>query len=202
MSTIFIALILILSNSVYSQTESSNSLSEIPKNNNQKKFKFINDNELININNNKLINFEVIDIEVVEITDSIYSETNYDKVNLENIEFKKGAKFTFTYRTSTDTKPTKELIAFLDKLAAWMKNNPNGNIRITGHSDQNGTGKEIHERSVQRAKNVKDYLITKSKSNTKNILISGEGARVPIADIYSEMGKAQNRRVVIDIISE
>jgi len=117
-------------------------------------------------------------------------------------EFKKGAKFTFTYRASLDTKLTKDMREFLDKLSEWMKNNLNGTIRVTGHSDQNGTGKEIQERSVQRAKKVKDYLITKSESNAKNILFTGEGARQPIADIYSEMGKAQNRRVEIDIISE
>lgn len=152
----------------------------------------------LNVFSQEVKTLELINVENVKIKKEIKREESDTKTP----EFKKGSKFTFVYRTSADTKPTKELRAFLDKLADWMKINPKASIRVTGHSDQNGTGKDIQDRAEQRAKKVNEYLITKSESNAKNILFTGEGARQPIADIYSEMEKAQNRRVEIDIISE
>ncbi len=120
--------------------------------------------------------------------------------NKENPSFKKGAKFTFTYLNSEDTKPTKELIEFLDKLNEWMRNNPQSEIRVTGHADQSGSHEEMQDRSMKRAKEVQTYIVGKAGINKRRILVTGEGARNPIADVYSEMGKAQNRRVEIVII--
>lgn len=141
---------------------------------------------------------ELNNVENVKVEKEIKKEESDEKT----LEFKKGSNFTFTYLTSSDTKPTKDMREFLDKLSEWMKNNPNGTIRVVGHSDQVGTGKEITDRSMKRAEKVKNYIIHKSGVNSARFLISGQGARVPVADIYSEMGKAQNRRVEIDIVAE
>jgi len=89
---------------------------------------------------------------------------------------------------------------FLDDLADWMKNNPNAEIRVVGHSDQVGTGREIQERSVKRAKEVQTYIVGKTGINPRRILTTGEGARKSVADIYTEEGKAQNRRVEIIVV--
>jgi outer membrane protein OmpA-like peptidoglycan-associated protein len=115
-------------------------------------------------------------------------------------EFKKGFNKTFTFKTSTDTRPTREMRKFLDDLADWMKNNPNAEIRVVGHSDQVGTGREIQERSVKRAKEVQTYIVGKTGINPRRILTTGEGARKSVADIYTEEGKAQNRRVEIIVV--
>lgn len=116
------------------------------------------------------------------------------------IEFKKGFNKTFTYQSSTGTRPDRKLRDFLDELAEWMKNNTNAEIRVVGHSDQVGTPKEIQERSEARAKEVQRYIVGKTGIPSRRILTTGEGARRPVADIYSEAGKAKNRRVEIIVV--
>lgn len=120
----------------------------------------------------------------------------------ENFEFKKGMKFVFNYMKSESVRPSKDLREFLDKLGKWMVIYPNGVLRVTGHSDQVGSDKEIQERSENRAKEIQKYLVAKFGLSLKRIITSGEGARKPIADVFSEAGKAQNRRVEIEVVGE
>lgn len=135
-------------------------------------------------------------------TELIIEEIKSDSVKTDaNSNFKKGAKYTFTYASSESTNPSKELREFLDRLSKWMSENPNSEIRVEGHSDNVGAGKEIQERSIKRASKVRAYLVAKGISG-KRILTSGSGARVPIADMFSDEGRAKNRRVEISIVKE
>lgn len=118
----------------------------------------------------------------------------------QKLEFKRGDKRTFTFRTSSDVKTTKEMREFLDDIAQWMKDNPKAEIRVIGHSDQVGTPQEIQTRSEQRAKEVQTYIVAKTGISGRRILITGMGARSAVADIYSEAGKAKNRRVEIEVV--
>lgn len=115
-------------------------------------------------------------------------------------EFKKGFNKTYTYTSSESTNPTRDLRTFLDDLATWMKDNPSAEIRVVGHSDNVGTGQEIQQRSVDRARKVQQYLAAKG-INSRRILTNGQGARDPVADIYSSAGRAKNRRVEIVVVS-
>lgn len=118
----------------------------------------------------------------------------------EKPEFKRGFKKSFTFRSSPDTKLTKEMRIFLDDIAQWMKDNPKAEIRVVGHSDQAGSGKEIQERSFERAREVQKYIVGKTGISDRRVLITGVGARDPVGDIYSEAGKAKNRRVEIEVV--
>ena len=120
----------------------------------------------------------------------------------DSINLQKRMKFVFYYKTSESTRPSKEVREFLDKLGNWMVLNPNAEIRVKGHSDQEGTLEEIQERSIKRAKEIQTYLVSKYSLSPRRIIISGEGARNPIADVYSEEGKAQIRRVEIEVVGE
>lgn len=120
----------------------------------------------------------------------------------DSIGIQKGMKFVFYYETSESTRPSKEVREFLDKLGAWMQTNPKSELKITGHSDQAGTLEEIQERSEKRAKEIQNYLVVKTGISTRRLLISGEGARSPIAEVHTEEGKTKNRRVEIEVIGE
>jgi len=107
----------------------------------------------------------------------------------------------FSFPTSTSTELTKELRDFLDALADFLKENPNVEARIVGHSDNMGTSQQNQERSTVRAKKVADYLISKNVARTK-VPNSGLADRRPLGDIRTEAGRRSNRRVEITIVGK
>ncbi|OYU95654.1 MAG: hypothetical protein CFE21_10975 [Bacteroidetes bacterium B1(2017)] len=92
----------------------------------------------------------------------------------------------------------KESIDKLDAFVLAMKQFPTRKILVNGYADNIG-GKEINQKiSLQRAKSVADYLISKG-INPKNIIPRGFGSENPIGDNKTEAGRKQNRRVQIEI---
>jgi outer membrane protein OmpA-like peptidoglycan-associated protein len=90
----------------------------------------------------------------------------------------------------------------LDKLSVYLRQNENLKIRINGHTDigrANGSDKFLQDLSDNRAKAVAEYLISKGAKRA-NISWQGFANRKPIADNNTEAGKAQNRRVEVEII--
>jgi type IX secretion system PorP/SprF family membrane protein len=88
--------------------------------------------------------------------------------------------------------------AELDKVADFLKNNPGMSIRILGHTDFKASDEYNDWLSTNRAKRVNDYLITKGIPAGR-MVFQGMGKRAPIADNETEEGRAQNRRVEIEI---
>lgn len=82
----------------------------------------------------------------------------------------------------------------LDKLAEVLKNNPDTNINIYGHTDSKGTDAYNQALSERRAAAVKNYLISSGVSASRMITM-GMGEKEPIATNDTEVGRAQNRRV-------
>ena len=89
-----------------------------------------------------------------------------------------------------------KLIAYLDKVVVFMKENPTTIIRIMGHSDNSGTLQETEENARTRAKNVRNYLV-KNGIPLSRVFAGSNGARIPIAPPDTEEGRRQNRRVEI-----
>ena len=90
----------------------------------------------------------------------------------------------------------------LDKLSEFLKQNENLKIRINGHTDigkANGSDDFLQKLSENRAKAVAEYLISKG-AKKNNISWKGFANRKPIADNSTEEGKAQNRRVEVEIM--
>lgn len=84
----------------------------------------------------------------------------------------------------------------LDQFASGLRNNPNAEVRIIGHTDNTGTDAINNPLSIQRAAATRDYLIARGvRSSAFNI--DGMGSRQPVADNNSAAGRAQNRRVEI-----
>jgi len=84
----------------------------------------------------------------------------------------------------------------LDQFAGGLRNNPAAEVRIIGHTDSTGTDAINNPLSVERAASTRDYLVSRGVSPTA-FKIEGMGARQPVADNGTDVGRAQNRRVEI-----
>ncbi len=84
----------------------------------------------------------------------------------------------------------------LDQFAGGLRNNPNAEVRIIGHTDGTGTDAINNPLSVERAASTRDYLIARGV-NPAAFRIEGRGSREPVADNGTDTGRAQNRRVEI-----
>lgn len=71
-------------------------------------------------------------------------------------------------------------------------------ISIVGHTDSTGSAAYNQKLSEKRAKTVLDYLVSKGV-NPALLNASGAGESSPVADNKTREGRAQNRRVTIDI---
>lgn len=98
--------------------------------------------------------------------------------------------------SKADIKPAgrKELDTFLAKL----KGKNVQSLSITGHTDDRGADAYNQKLSEQRADAVKSYL-TNSGMDAGKISTRGEGKAKPIADNRTAEGRAQNRRVDIEV---
>src|SRR5205085_5283738 len=82
----------------------------------------------------------------------------------------------------------------LDKLVTVLKEYPDTDIEVQGHTDSRGSDDYNMKLSERRAAEVSDYLrsrgVTASRLTTK-----GYGESAPVSDNNTDDGRAQNRRV-------
>ena len=93
-----------------------------------------------------------------------------------------------------DIKPNMRPI--LDRFASTLNDNPVTTVTIIGHTDNTGTDAINNPLSINRAAATRDYLVARGVASNR-IAIDGRGSREPVADNYSEQGRAKNRRVEI-----
>jgi hypothetical protein len=82
----------------------------------------------------------------------------------------------------------------IENVAKMLKDNPDLNLTIAGHTDSSGTWAYNKTLSENRAKAVLQALVSKGIA-TSRLSSVGYGQDKPIADNASEAGKAKNRRV-------
>ena len=87
--------------------------------------------------------------------------------------------------------------AALDQCATLLKNNVDCDIAIFGHTDNTGSDAINNPLSVNRAKAVNSYLLSKGVSSTQIRTVDGQGSTNPVADNSTPAGRQQNRRVEI-----
>ena len=92
-----------------------------------------------------------------------------------------------------------QIEAYLDRLAAQMKADPQMRIKITGHTDNIGKAETNLWVGMQRAKRIRDILVRKG-ADASRIQTASEGERKPIASNATREGRRKNRRVEIEII--
>jgi peptidoglycan-associated lipoprotein len=95
-----------------------------------------------------------------------------------------------------------EAKARLDEIVGQLKQDPKGVfIEIEGHTDNVGS-QELNERlGLERAESVKRYLYEQHQVPLHKINVISYGEDKPIAPNNNRQGRAQNRRVVVRILS-
>lgn len=84
----------------------------------------------------------------------------------------------------------------LDRFAEGLRNNPNADVRIIGHTDSTGSDAINDPLSLDRAMSTRNYLTARGVSGAR-IHVDGRGSREPIASNDTAEGRARNRRVEI-----
>jgi len=105
----------------------------------------------------------------------------------------RGINFDFD---KANIKPEAEPV--LDAAVDVLKENPDVNVRVGGHTDSVGTDAYNQGLSERRAKSVSDYLVAHGISASRLSSV-GYGESQPVADNKTADGRAQNRRVALDV---
>ena len=89
----------------------------------------------------------------------------------------------------------------LDAVVEFMLDNPNVEIELAGHTDNQGSSKQNYQLSQDRVDVVADYLVDKGISK-KRITGKGYGGSRPIASNKNPTTRKLNRRVEFVIVKE
>ena len=93
-------------------------------------------------------------------------------------------------------------IGELDQLVAKLKAEPNGAyIEVEGHTDNVGPKDVNYKLGLERAENVKRYLYEHHQVPLHKINVISYGEDKPVAPNKTKDGRAQNRRVVIKVLT-
>lgn len=101
--------------------------------------------------------------------------------------------FAFASNTLPDSS-----IKDVEILTDFLKENPSSRITIIGHTDNIGIDARNQPRSEARAAALGDKLISNGIDKNR-IKTSGKGAKNPIASNATDDGRAQNRRIEVQI---
>jgi len=90
----------------------------------------------------------------------------------------------------------------IDQLVETLKAEPKGAyIEIEGHTDNAGTNEYNYQLGLERAETVKRYLYEQHQVPLHKINVISYGEEKPIAPNTTRTGRAQNRRVVIKVLT-
>ena len=92
-----------------------------------------------------------------------------------------------------------QLNEYIPYLKRYSKKYPTSEITITGHTDNDGFYQNNLVKGLNWANTTRDFLMNKGL-NTIPIITNSKGEAEPIANKYTEEGKAKNRRIEIKII--
>lgn len=93
-------------------------------------------------------------------------------------------------------------VSEIDQLVQQLKANPNGAfIEIEGHTDNTGSKDLNYRLGLERAENVKRYIYETHQVPLHRINVISYGEEKPIAPNNTRTGRAQNRRVVIKVLT-
>ena len=91
--------------------------------------------------------------------------------------------------------------ATIERLAAALKDVPARKVMIEGHTDSVGDKKFNERLGLNRAEAVKRYLYEQHQVPLHKINVISYGEEKPVSPNKTREGRAQNRRVVIRVLS-
>jgi len=137
--------------------------------------------KIFNVERDKLQNVKDLDVELVPVASG-------EEFVFENIFFDFD-KFELK----------KESMSSLKRLIKFLKENPNVNILITGHTDNVGSPGYNLQLSLQRAKSVQDYLVNEGM-HPGRVMVEGKGDKEPVVPNTTLENQALNRRITIKVL--
>ena len=87
----------------------------------------------------------------------------------------------------------------LERLHAWLLENPGLEIEIIGHTDSIGSVPYNMQLSLDRAQSVKGFMVERGIDEGR-MTTDGKGPLLPIDTNRTEEGRARNRRVQVVVI--
>lgn len=84
----------------------------------------------------------------------------------------------------------------LERFAEGLRNNPNADVRIVGHTDSTGSDTINNPLSLDRATSTRNYLTSRGVNGAR-VQVEGRGSYEPIATNDTTDGRSRNRRVEI-----
>lgn len=95
-------------------------------------------------------------------------------------------------------KADRNLQAYAFELKNYLHKYTDKNVSITGHTDDVGTTAGNYKFGLKRANNVRNYLVSQG-IDSKRIKAYSKGETAPIASNKTEEGRAENRRITIEV---
>jgi type IX secretion system PorP/SprF family membrane protein len=130
--------------------------------------------------------------------DSIRASAELGKFQHEPLVLEKATlDFNFEFNSSSVNEKT---ALYLDDLAKALKDNPELQVKLVGHTDNIGSEKFNLKLSQYRAQTMKDYLVSKG-IDASRISTDGKGLKEPRNDNSTEEKRALNRRVELTILT-
>jgi len=127
-----------------------------------------------------------------------------DRAAIQNFELlKKGGKITLRGINFDTGKATirPESFPILNQAAGLLKKNPNVRVEIQGHTDSVGSDSYNLRLSEARANSVYQYLVSQGIDPTR-LSARGYGETMPVANNVTREGRALNRRIDFQILSQ
>ena len=88
----------------------------------------------------------------------------------------------------------------LDNVAEALQSSASMSVRVSGHTDSIGSDSYNKQLSQDRADSVKRYLVDQGIESTR-LTTMGYGESRPVASNDTAAGRAQNRRVELDVMN-
>ncbi len=89
--------------------------------------------------------------------------------------------------------------SYLEKVVSLMQKAPNIDLFIQGHADSTGSEVLNNRLSLDRARSVQQFLVGQGIDTTR-LSVKGFGSSRSVADNRSAAGRAQNRRVEMEVL--
>jgi len=124
---------------------------------------------------------------------TLCEKTNTVNFNIQDIKTNVSFKINDIYFATASYELNNQSKAVIDEFVEFLKNNPNINIAIYGHTDDVGSDSLNYILSENRAKTIYEYLVERGIAKER-LTYRGFGKNKPVVPNISDENRARNRR--------
>ena len=133
--------------------------------------------------------------------DTVYRELTDVEMLLSPVEVGQIVRLNNIFFETGKSELMPESFLELDRTVEFLKNNPNMEIEIGGHTDDIGTETDNQKLSQERAQAVANYIASKGISSSK-LKVVGYGESKPLKDNVDDEARQYNRRVEFTVLKK